>query len=366
MSLRNTSGLPRAFGMGCTARNVNDALANGMATMSQLGVPAESRGLKTLRIPGPFLTVYRNPWERVLFDADRDANPFFHLFEALWILAGSDTVALPAFFLPRVKQYSDNGERFHGAYGHRLRHWGATHVSGRNSQDKGIDQLQHAIDLLCEKPDTRQAVLSIWDPEKDLGAETKDMPCNDMIMFDIVANKLNMTVCNRSNDMIWGAYGANAVQFSVIQEYVAASVGVGIGYYTQMSNNFHVYLDNPYWVKCQQEGGIKASHEFNYDFMTVQPMCSNASEATTLFNDAKLLNRLAEEGNLEGALDFYCTSFHNEFVRTVVLQMLHSYVLYKRGQYKHAYDAASRIAAPDWRKACSEWMQRRMEKAGAK
>jgi thymidylate synthase len=359
-----SSGNSGIFGRGITARNVNEALAIGMPYMRDYGVLSGSRGLATIRIPGPFMTIYRNPWERVLFDNVRDANPFFHLFESLWILAGSDTVALPAFFLPRVKQYSDNGERFHGAYGHRLRHWG--HFT--NNGKLGFDQLQYVIDLLCDKPDTRQAVVSIWDPEKDLGAETKDMPCNDMIMFDIVGNKLNMTVCNRSNDMIWGAYGANAVQFSVIQEYVAASVGVGIGYYTQMSNNFHVYLDNPYWLKWNESSDVRAG-DYNansYDYMTVQPMCSNATEAATLRADAELLNQLAEGGCLEGALDFYCTRFRNEFVRTTVLQMLTAYIFYKRGNYKLAIDAAERIVAPDWRGACVAWLVRRAtKKAGA-
>ena len=33
--------------------------------------------------------------------------------------------------------------------------------------------------------------------------------------------KLCMTVCNRSNDMLWGAYGANVVHMSMLQEFVA-------------------------------------------------------------------------------------------------------------------------------------------------
>ena len=50
-----------------------------------------------------------------------------------------------------------------------------------------------------------------------------------------------MTVTNRSNDMIWGAYGANAVHMSVLLEYMAGMLGYGVGAYYQFSNNLHAY-----------------------------------------------------------------------------------------------------------------------------
>jgi hypothetical protein len=52
---------------------------------------------------------------------------------------------------------------------------------------------------------------------------------------------LDLTVCCRSNDAIWGAHGANAVHFSVLQEYLAARIGVGVGTMYQWSNNYHAY-----------------------------------------------------------------------------------------------------------------------------
>jgi hypothetical protein len=50
-----------------------------------------------------------------------------------------------------------------------------------------------------------------------------------------------MLVTNRSNDIVWGAYGANAVHFSYLLEYVASSIGVKVGRYWQVSNDFHIY-----------------------------------------------------------------------------------------------------------------------------
>ncbi len=65
-------------------------------------------------------------------------------------------------------------------------------------------------------PNDRRTVVGMWDPWEDLWEENdgKDYPCNTQIYFWERKGQLNMTVCNRSNDMIWGAYGANAVHMS--------------------------------------------------------------------------------------------------------------------------------------------------------
>jgi hypothetical protein len=48
---------------------------------------------KVLVSQTPVVTCYSAPTQRVLFSPMRDANPFFHLMEALWMLAGRDDVA---------------------------------------------------------------------------------------------------------------------------------------------------------------------------------------------------------------------------------------------------------------------------------
>ena len=70
------------------ARNVNDAVVKGAELLKAGGLTQDSRAGGTLEYPEPVCTVYERPLERVLFDAIRDANPFFHLMEALWMLAG--------------------------------------------------------------------------------------------------------------------------------------------------------------------------------------------------------------------------------------------------------------------------------------
>lgn len=336
------------FGAILRARNVNEALPLGLQILQTYGKPAESRGLHTLRVPGPVSTIYERPEERVLFDSIRDANPFFHLIESLWILGGSNRVELPSMFLEGIKRFSDDGVTFHGAYGHRLR------------KAFGFDQIIRAIELLVSKPDTRQCVMSIWHPELDMRANTKDMPCNDLIMLDVVNGRLNMTVCNRSNDAIWGAYGANAVQFSMLQEFIAIYAKLERGFYVQQSNNFHVYTDNPFWLKFKQ-GEYEHGHVYNpYTIEQVQarPIAQNTMDAVQLLSDCEGMCQQVENGeNLEHF------EYRSSFGQLVVRPAVRAYGLYKLKRYENAIKALDEVAAEDWRLAMTDWVMRRAEKA---
>ena len=186
-------------------RNVSEALYRTVHALQAIGEEVETRNGKALEFPYPVVTCYTHSRERVLFYPDRDANPFFHLMESFWMLAGKNDVDWISKYNGRINNYSDDGVTFHGAYGYRWKHW------------FGFDQLEVAIQRLLSYENDRRTVVGMWDPAKDFstGNDGKDYPCNTQIMFWVRDDTLNMTVCNRSNDMIWGAYGANAVHMSV-------------------------------------------------------------------------------------------------------------------------------------------------------
>lgn len=336
------------YGAILRVNNVNEALPLGLTLLQERGVLSESRGLTTMRVPGPVSTVYSQPRQRVLFDTIRDANPFFHLIESLWILSGSNRVELPKYFLDNISQFSDDGVVFHGAYGHRLRN------------AFGFDQIERACEMLKRKPDTRQVVMSIWNPIMDLDKSTKDMPCNDMVMLDIVEGQLNMTVCNRSNDAVWGAYGANAVQFSMLQEFIALMTNTQVGYYVQQSNNYHVYTDNPFWLKFR-EGEYEHGHVHNpYSLGSVHPypLAVDAEDALMLYYDCIRMATQVEQGE-----NLLHVEYVSEFGRTMVGPIVTAYSLYKMKLYASAVAVLEELPASDWRLAMTEWVQRRAQKA---
>ena len=349
------------------ARNVNSAYRSGMQLLADHGVRSPSRNGPVLKLNEPVTTQYQYPNERVLFDPKRNANPFFHLFEALWMLSGGNDVKMMDQFLPSFKQFSDNGETFHGAYGHRWRHWPVhTTTYGRE-----LDQLVNAIQMLRDNVADRRVVISMWDPERDLNVESKDIPCNDTIKLMVVNGRLNMIVFNRSNDIIYGAYGANAVHLSILQEYIAAMVGVPMGMYWQISTDFHAYLEQPYCF---------------YDFYPTQTVLENPYEPRARYplRPCKLvedpgmfdteLRDVVEEIRQHSFEDRRDLDFKNSFFAHVVWPMYRAFRQYRtdadldgailtltEAQKPYPYDI-------DWLLAGKRWLQQivnKREKAAA-
>jgi hypothetical protein len=339
------------------ARNVNDALVKGVAVLEQGGQRQESRAGPTLEYPEPVTTVYERPLERVLYDGVRDANPFFHLMEALWMLAGRRDVAWLVRFNQRMASYSDDGVVFNAAYGYRWREqFNLEAAHGAEFRD----QLTTIVKLLRADPDSRRAVLQIWDAEADLGVSSKDLACNTQAMFKVRQGRLNMTVSNRSNDMIWGCYGANAVHFSMLLEYMAARLGVAPGTYRQMSDSFHAYLDT--WPKVQgiAERFAADGDPYARGEVTVYPLVA-APESF----DAELerwfdtpLDGLAiaqwEQDAAQGG-------WSNPYFPVVATPIYQAWFAYKRKDRTMARKWLDRCAASDWRRASIEWLERRRQ-----
>ena len=329
------------------ATNVNHALSQGIQEICKRGQLLDSRAGKTLEIPYPVATVYHNPQERVLLSKVRDANPFFHFMESMWILAGRQDVKFLNEFNKRMGDYSDDGKSFNAPYGYRLRHG----VKMRH------DQLGIVIDILKKDPNSRQAVAQIWD-EVDLNKTTKDKACNMSIIFRIRNGRLDITVCNRSNDMVWGAYGANAVQFSMIQEYVAAHIGIPVGTYTQVSNSFHVYTTGAggaLWDK------LTMNYEHNNEpYRNVNDLVlMRTSQMDDFEHDLQLFFMTYDEFGLNEIGEMNC--WKSDYFKDLVLPMLCIYLTHKRFGPEEAINHIHCIKADDWMMACRDWLEIRLD-----
>lgn len=337
-------------------RNVNQALTEGLAYLLANGIREESRAGPVLVAPEPVSTVYLKPQERVLFSPARNANPFFHLFESLWLLAGrNDAKWLDQFVHDFSSRFAEADGTMHGSYGHR---W-------RNAL--GFDQLDHVVETLKRDPSSRQCVIQMWDASviheeaplisgwNDLCGKWADRPCNTQAYLRVRQQQvlvppdggdekepvLDITVCCRSNDLWWGAYGANAVQFSVLQEYLAARIGVGTGTYTQISNNYHLYYD-------MMVGAAKVLAE-----------CDPRS-----YPEVTPIVTVPEQFDLDLKYFFSGTPiesglYSNSFFPNVAIPLYEAHKLWKAGKRTEALAAVS-VDASDWFIAAQEWMQRRM------
>lgn len=306
------------------ARNVNDALHLGLHDLRVHGVKTPSRNGQVIVSPRPVITEYARPEERVLFWGPRDANPFFHLVEAMWMLAGRNDVELLDMFNKNMKNYSDDGISFRGAYGYRWR------------RHFGHDQIKTVIDMLSGDPYTRRAVIQIFDSMHD-HHPSKDVPCNTTVYFNALENELDMTVCCRSNDVIWGAYGANAVHFSFLHEVVAHATGMELGHYRQLSNNYHIY--EPHWPLMNYR--VQPEEGYPYPIIPLE------------FTDYDAFTRDLEQFLVSGPSLIPNTPF----LRDVVRPMMRIYLARKEhADWKLELD---RMPYCDWKQAAIEWIERR-------
>lgn len=317
------------------ADNVNEALPLAIGYLNMYGELISPRGIETIEAPTPVCTTYRYPKERVLLTPERDANPFFHLMESLWILAGRSDVEWLSQFNKRMREYSDDGEVFNAPYGYRLR----SHF--------GVDQITEAIKVLEKDKHSRQCVLQIWDVCWDLNVQSKDIPCNDLVFLKIRNGSLNMTVCNRSNDVLWGAYGANVVQFSMLQEYIASKLGVEVGQYRQVSDSFHVYPETDVW---QRVNSISYSdfNPYRYGQVTPYPIM----DAPLLWDED--LSRFMCESDT-GLFSY--TRYSNPFFIDVVIPMFLLWIAHK--QNGDALHNIAMVQATDWQLAARQWLAKR-------
>jgi hypothetical protein len=312
------------------ATNVNEAFQGGADLIRTYGVKSDSRAGPVLEIEAPVTTIYEHPEECVLFDARRDANPFFHLMEAMWMLDGRDDVEWLARFLPSIVQFSDDGSTLRGAYGYRWRHWFMD------------NQLRDCIDMLRRDPDTRRVVLGHWDPTIDLGADSKDIPCNTHVYFSRRRGRLDMMVSCRSNDMIWGAYGANAVHFSILMQYVAGMLGVPLGRYYQVSFNFHVYKN----VWDDKVDAVDVQDPYHFEQRV----------------DSFKLIHYPESWDLDlRSFMAGLNAFQNPFFTRVAAPMRDAYLRWRAGDKTMAYETLCEYSSQiDWIAAGKLWMERRL------
>ena len=323
--------------MEISVRNVNQAFSELFWKLKVLNLtPEHTRNGPALVFPEPVITTYACPMERVLFHPGRDCNPIFHLLESIWILAGRRDVAFLQQFNSKIGQYSDDGKVFNAAYGYRIRH----HF--------GRDQLVEVVQLLRRDPCTRQAVLQIWD-QADLTKKTKDKACNVEVIFDNRGGRLNMSVMNRSNDAYYGTYGANAVHFSILQEFVASAVGLRTGVYRQISNNLHLYTelyDTKKYLTLPPDSEVY--DHYSSGRVRPSPLMLNGEYKSFLQDCERFCN---------DPFDPRAVYVH-PFIKHVAAPM----AMVSRVRKTSAGDGrgyASQIRSEDWRRATIEWIARR-------
>lgn len=245
--------------------DINELLYEACNNVMMYGKEVEVRGMKTKELH-PFHATVNNPTKRTLLYPYRGNNPFGTLFETLWVLGAKDnSIEHLKDYVPRAPMFSDDGKRWRAGYPERLRNYG---VLDTVKAINGVDQFRYVYEKLKADPETRQAVINLWNPLLDdfelsgLTAEqcdkiehgdsiynnvllkvSLDFPCSQNLTFVIRDGKLDCTFYIRSNDAIYGCTAINLYEFTVMQELLAGMLDVEIGKFYYYINSLHIYED---------------------------------------------------------------------------------------------------------------------------
>lgn len=225
--------------MDVTADSLDDLLfktyslirKRGVAIAPTKGAAREITGA-SLRLTAPRARLSRTEARATLFSC---------LGELLWYLSGRNDLKFIEHYIGGYGRYSDDHKTIYGAYGPRI------------FGDGDRAQIQRVIELLRVKPDSRQAVVQIFD-RADLLEPHKDIPCTCTLQFMLRENRLQLLVAMRSNDA-WLGLPHDIFCFTMIQELVARSLEVELGDYKHFAGSLHLYVgDIEKAARFQEEG----------------------------------------------------------------------------------------------------------------
>jgi thymidylate synthase len=234
------------------AQTVNDYYADICRILMQQGTETSPRGEKTKELH-PTTALIEEPRKRLMSCYGRVLNLPFALAEAIHIITGQNDAQAMAYYSSNIIAMQGDGPRgipgwekkvatFNAAYGERMR--------GFMVGTQRVDQLEHVIQTLKHDPDSRQASIVISHPYSDnFRFTTNDKACNVYAHAMIRGGKLDWMQVIRSNDAVWGI-PYNVVQWSHVQEWVAAALGVPMGHMFIVQDSFHVY--ERHYRECEE------------------------------------------------------------------------------------------------------------------
>lgn len=164
----------------------------------------------------------------IIYNEARKLGYRFMAAEAAWILSGRDDVASITDYSKAIKEFSDNGETFFGAYGPKI-----------------VGQIQYAIQTLMKDLDSRQAVINIW---RENPPPSKDIPCTLSLQWVIRGNEIHCIASMRSSDLWLGhpydIFNFSAASFFILLHLRDKYPGIKLGNLYLTCGSKHIYQRN--------------------------------------------------------------------------------------------------------------------------
>jgi thymidylate synthase len=321
-------------------RNSTQAFKELLLKLQLEGTTIAVRGSETVELRSELIEI-TNPTERCIVLPGRRNNIFATIAESIWVLTGRNDIAFLDGYLKRAGEFSDDGVTWRAGYGPRLRDW------------NGTDQIAAVLNILKEAPDSRRAVITLFDPDRDF-TESKDIPCNNWLHFLVRGGRLHLNIVARSTDLVWGFSAINAFEWSVLQEMMAHWLGLEVGDFKFFTSSLHLY-ERHYAMLAGADGTVSAR--------TIYDDCPQIARfATDWLDFDRTLNEwmVAEAAIRRGeAFSLAAVNFTDPLLLQFI-QMIDIYWALQRGASSRVLDdKIANLGASDLALAAREFIERR-------
>ncbi|MCY3870826.1 MAG: thymidylate synthase [Gemmatimonadetes bacterium] len=178
------------------------------------------------------------------------------LSELLWFISGSDNIYDLKTYLKSNRLWDGNYEDYLNRLGRNKNDGSMGRIYGvqwrrwKGANGKVVDQLQNAIDLIRENPESRRIMVNAWNAAEIGTRDVALPPCHNFFQFYVAEGKLSLQMYQRSCDMFLGV-PLNIASYSVLLHMVAKITNLTPCEFIHVLGDAHIYLNHLDAVKEQ-------------------------------------------------------------------------------------------------------------------
>jgi thymidylate synthase len=164
------------------------------------------------------------------------------IYELLWFLKGETNIGyLKENGVSIWDEWADENGDLGPVYGKQWRCW-------ESKDGQVIDQIQQALDMIRNTPDSRRILVNAW----NVGEISKMalMPCHTMFQFYVANGKLSCQLYQRSADLFLGV-PFNIASYALLTMMIAQVTGLEPGDFVHTFGDAHIYLNHMEQVNKQ-------------------------------------------------------------------------------------------------------------------
>lgn len=172
------------------------------------------------------------------------------LYEVLWYLSGDDHIRNLRQHTKIWDAWADVDGNLDTAYGRYWRKFPSAQINAETGkyEVREVDQIAEVLKLLKTQPNSRRMIVSAWEPGN--AHSSKLPPCHYTFAFNVIEDKLNCHLTQRSGDIALGI-PFNIAAYSMLTQIIAQEVGMKLGYFSHTIIDAHIYVNHIEGLKEQ-------------------------------------------------------------------------------------------------------------------